>query len=91
MVPLLPHLRSVECRIQVVPQPDVCLVYLAGRLNAAQVPELRRVCADLSGRVRVDLTDLLSADAVGIDALRRLRRDGAELVGVARYLRRWLT
>ena len=81
----------MECRIQVVPQPDICLVYLAGRLNAAQVPELRQVCADVTGRIRVDLSDLLSADAVGIDALRRLRRDGAELVGVARYLRRWLT
>jgi hypothetical protein len=67
-----------------------CTVLLAGRLNAAQVPELRAVCANASGRVRIDLTDLVSADAVGIDALRRLRGDGVELVGVARYLRRSL-
>jgi hypothetical protein len=40
--------------------------------------------------VRIDLTDLLSADAVGLDALRRLRIDGAQLVGVAQYLRDWL-
>ena len=64
---------------------------LAGRLQAAQVHELRSICATAIGRIRIDLTDLLSADPVGVDALRRLRRDGAELVGVARYLRRSLT
>ena len=80
----------MECRIQVEPGPDQCTVHLAGRLNAAQVPELRRVCDTATGHVRIDLTDLLSADPVGLDALKRLRRAGAELVGIARYLRRSL-
>jgi anti-anti-sigma regulatory factor len=80
----------MECRIQVVQGPDGCTVYLAGRFNAAQVPELRGICAAATGHVKIDLTDLLSADAVGIDALRRLHSMGAELTGVARYLRRWL-
>jgi len=65
-------------------------VYLAGRLDAAQVPELRSACALAGGRVRIDLSDLVSADDVGLDALRRLRAEGTELVGVAPYLRRWL-
>jgi len=52
---------------------------------------MRGVCAAASGRLRIDLNDLLSADAVGLDALRRLRDDGAQLVRVAHYLRRWLT
>lgn len=65
-------------------------MYLAGRLKAEQVHELRGICAGVEGTIYIDLTDLLSADAVGIDALRRLRHDGAELVGVAQYLRRWL-
>ena len=90
MVPLLPDVRLVECRIQVVHEADCCTVHLAGRLNAAQVPELSHVCADAAGRLRLDLTDLLSADPVGIDALRRLRRSGADFVGTARYLRRML-
>jgi anti-anti-sigma regulatory factor len=80
----------VDCRIDVVTEPDRCTVQLAGRLKAAQVPELRHVCATAAGRLRIDLTDLLSADAVGLDALRQLRRSGAELVGAARYLRQWL-
>jgi len=80
----------VECRIQVVHEADACTVYLAGCLKAEQVHELRLVCAAATGTVRIDLSDLLSADAVGIDALRRLQHDGAELVGVAQYLRRSL-
>jgi anti-anti-sigma regulatory factor len=76
--------------MQITPGPNRCIVHLAGHLNAAQVPELRRVCDTAAGPVRIDLTDLLSADAVGLDALRRLRRAGAELVGIARYLRRSL-
>jgi anti-anti-sigma regulatory factor len=80
----------VECRIQVVHQDDGCTVLLAGRLKAAQVHDLRGICATVRGRIRIDLSDLLSADAVGLDALRRLRHDGAELVGVAQYLRRSL-
>jgi hypothetical protein len=79
----------MECRIQVEPRPEECTVYLAGHLKAEQVPELCRVCATAS-RIRIDLTDLLSADPVGIDALRRLGHGGAEFVGVAHYLRRLL-
>ena len=80
----------MDCRIQFEQRPDGCTVRLAGRLNAAQVPELRAICAAATGPIRIDLTDLLSADAVGIDALRRLRTAGAELTGVARYLIQWL-
>jgi anti-anti-sigma regulatory factor len=80
----------MECRIQVVQRPERCTLHLAGRLNAARVPELRAICAAAAGQLRIDLTDLVSADAVGIDALRRLRREGAELKGVPHYLRRSL-
>jgi hypothetical protein len=90
LVPVLPATALVECRILIAQQPDGCVVQLAGCLKAAQVHELRRVCDGFSGRLRIDLSDLLSADAVGIDALRRLRRDGAEFMGVAQYLNRWL-
>lgn len=80
----------MECRIQVQQHADGCTIQLAGRLNAEQVYELQSVCAAATGRVRIDLTDLLSADPVGLDALRRLRVAGAEITGEARYLRRWV-
>ena len=80
----------MECRIQVEDRSEACTVSLAGHLRAEQVPELCRVCGTATGRIRIDLSDLVSADAVGVDALRRLGRGGAELVGVAHYLRRLL-
>ncbi len=35
----------------------------------------------------MELDDLISADAVGIDALLRIEQQGAELVGLPEYLR----
>jgi hypothetical protein len=80
----------MECRILVQQHVDGCTIQLAGRLNAAQVHELQSVCAGATGKLKIDLTDLLSADPVGLDALRRLRVAGAEIVGAARYLCRWV-
>lgn len=80
----------MDCRIQVIQQQQQRTVRLAGRLNEVEVYELFSACAGATGRLQIDLTDLLSADPVGLDALRRLRGDGAELVGVPQYLRDWL-
>ncbi len=66
---------------------DNCTIHVAGYLAGAHVRDLLRVCAEASGHLRIDLTDLLSVDARGVDALRRLGRNGAELLGVAQYLR----
>jgi anti-anti-sigma regulatory factor len=74
----------------VVQVADGCTVYLAGRLAEAQACELRRVCAEATGPVSLDLTDLVSLDAVGVDMLRRLRDEGAAIVGVAEYLKQKL-
>lgn len=62
------------------------LVRLAGRLSGAQVPDLLQACASGHGSVRLDLTDLLSADPVGLEALRRLSEKGADLIGVPEYI-----
>lgn len=69
-----------------VQEPDRFLVRLAGRLDEAHVPDLLRACADTTGSVQIDLADLVSADAVGIDALHRLRTTGVSLIGVPAYI-----
>ena len=75
------------CQIHVVQDSQQRTVHLAGGLSAEQVGELLRACADAKGRLQIDLTDLLSLDAAGFDALQRLIGSGAELVGVDQYLR----
>ena len=75
----------MDCWIGVVQEVDFRVVRLAGQLSGAQVPELLKACADAS-HVRLDLSDLVSADMAGIDALRRVRANGADLVSVPGYI-----
>ena len=76
----------MDCWIGVVKQTDRLVIKLAGRLSAAQVPELLTACGDDTG-LELELTDLVSADAAGIEAIQRLRGKGATLVGVPGYIR----
>ena len=67
--------HAVDCWIGVVQEADRRIVRLAGRLSVAQVPELLEACAEALP-IELDLADLVSADAAGIEALQRLRRPG---------------
>jgi hypothetical protein len=75
----------VDCWIGVVTEVDRRVVRLAGRLSVAQVPELLTACAE-GGPLELDLSDLVSADVAGIEALRRVRARGATLVGTPGYI-----
>jgi hypothetical protein len=77
---------AVQCRIQVVDENEARVVHVAGRLADAQVPDLLIACSEAPRPVRVDLSELSSADAIAIEALSRLRDGGAELLGVPRYI-----
>jgi hypothetical protein len=76
----------VWCRIQLKPDGGRFVVHLAGHLSEAQVPELLAACAEATHPI-VELDELVSADAVGLDALVRIEQHGAELVGLLEYLR----
>lgn len=58
-----------------------------GRLDGEGVTELERVVASLPGPLRLELTDLRSADEAGLEALRALRDRGICLTGTSEYLR----
>ena len=75
----------MDCWIGVVEEANGRLVRLAGRLSVAQVPELLEACAD-SEPLQVDLSELVSVDVTGIEALQRLRDQGAMLIGAPGYL-----
>ena len=79
---------TVDCWIGVVQEDGRRVVRLAGRLGDIQVPELSRACAGTSASTIVlDLTDLLSADAAGIEAIRNLCLAGASVAGVHGYIK----
>ena len=75
----------MDCWIGVVTEVDRRVVRLAGRLSVAQVPELLAACGG-SAALELDLSDLVSADVAGIEALQRVRANGATLVGTAGYI-----
>jgi hypothetical protein len=75
----------VECWIGVFQQTDRRVVRLAGRLSFAQVPELLTACAG-DAPLEIDLTELVSADVAGIEALQRLREQGSRVIGAPGYL-----
>jgi len=77
----------MQCRIHVTQDSSGCTVRLDGLLTGSQAAELFNVCADASQPLRIDLSDLLFVDATGFAAIQRLVARGAELVGVAEYLR----
>jgi hypothetical protein len=51
------------------------------------VPAFLEACATERAGLVIELDELLSADAVGLDALRRLEEQGALLVALPFYLR----
>ena len=76
---------TVDCWIGVVQEIDRRVVRLAGKLSGAQVPELLEACGQSDG-LQLDLSDLVSADVAGIEALQRIRAGGASLTGVPGYI-----
>lgn len=67
--------------------PGQCVVRVVGRLTQDQVPDLLKLCAESDESVvTVDLTDLVSADTVGLQALGRIRAAGTRLTNVSRHL-----
>lgn len=75
----------MDCWIGVVTEADRRIIRLAGRLSVAQVPELLTACGE-HRRLELNLSDLVSADAAGIEALQRVRGKGANLVGTPGYI-----
>ncbi|HMC77110.1 MAG TPA: hypothetical protein VKH34_08250 [Vicinamibacterales bacterium] len=75
----------MDCWIGVETEADRRVVRVAGRLSVAQVPELLSACA-ADGPLALDLSDVVSVDVAGIEALQRVRAQGATLVGAPGYI-----
>jgi hypothetical protein len=82
----LPPGAAVHCRIQLRRENNRVVVHLAGRLAGQEVPELLEACG--SGEPPIlELDELVSADAIGLDALLRIEEGGALLIGLPEYIR----
>ena len=77
---------AVTVLITVVEQVGPRRIHLTGRLTGEEVEALEQAVGDGPGAARLELDDLRSADANGLNALRRLRAEGVELHGVPPHL-----
>jgi anti-anti-sigma regulatory factor len=68
--------------------PGRSVIRVSGALTAAQVPDLLEACAAPAGQVvTLDLADLISADALGLHALRRLITEGVDVIHASPHIR----
>jgi len=77
----------MQCRIDARRKEQRLILHLAGDLTTEYVPVFLEACASEGARLVIELDELLSADAVGLDALRRAEQRGAMLVALPFYLR----
>ena len=72
-------------RITKTTTPSTTTLRIDGRLEDSNVGELRRACEQISGALKLDLSNLQSADDEGIGALLELLNGGAELTAATPY------
>jgi ABC-type transporter Mla MlaB component len=77
----------VTLRISIRDAPSGRILHVEGRLTREEVPELEGVLGAGRTRDRLDLSNLLSVDACGLAALRRLRAAGFEMIGTPTTLK----
>jgi hypothetical protein len=76
----------VQFRAEVNDVGTTRTIRAAGRLGRSEAAELTRLCVDPPEVLRLDLTDVVWADAEGLEALALLEEQGAELVGASPYV-----
>ena len=76
----------MHCQIHVRRENERVVVHLAGRLAGREVPDLFEACTADEPPI-LELDELVSADAIGLDALLRIEEGGALLIGLPEYIR----
>ena len=80
------HFPRVVLRITVESRAPATVIRVDGHLAGDLVAELERACGAASGRVALDLSELQSADSRGVEVIRRLLDDGAELEACSPFI-----
>ncbi len=87
---LRPGGLAITYRIDSSTSGDEVLIRVEGALDGEGAAALRRECRSAGTPVRLDLSGLKSADPDGIEALRALAAQGAELTGASPFILRLL-
>jgi hypothetical protein len=76
----------MQVRIDSKRRGSTTVIFVAGRLSGLGTRELVRACRAVEGQFALDLSNLISAEDEGIEALRRLRREARETKGASPFI-----
>jgi len=77
---------NMTIRIDVNTEGPEVVVYLAGRLCGDASEQLRDTCDAINGALVLDLSKLLFTDDAGIDVLRVITEQGAQIRGASQFI-----
>lgn len=82
----MPFKFGMNIRVVRFSEDQRTVLNIAGRLQSVDVSALDKEIRSVEGPLTLDLSELMSADQAGIERLRELQADGAELRSASRYL-----
>lgn len=77
-------------RIETSERRDLVTLALSGRIQAEDLPELKRVVESYSKPVVLDLTGIKLVDREAITFLSNFERDNATITNCPPYIREWI-
>jgi anti-anti-sigma regulatory factor len=77
-------------RVTTLDGKTMTTIRVEGQLTSDGVPDVKSACESANPPMRLDLSDLRSADSDGIRALQLLAEAGAELHGASPYINQLL-
>ena len=81
------YLPVMDIRIDIETKGPDDVVHVSGRLVVSSIKQLAGVCEPLEGNFVLDLSELVFADAAGIDVIRSLREKGADISGMSSFIK----
>ena len=76
----------MNVRIEKMSSGAGTVIQVAGELRGRGVVELERLCRETLGPFTLDLTNLRSLEAVGVELIRQLAAQGVKMTGVNPYV-----
>jgi ABC-type transporter Mla MlaB component len=77
-------------RIETSERRDLVTLALSGRIQAEDLPELKRVMQSYSKPLVLDLTGVKLIDRDAVRFLAKLETDNATITNCSRYIREWI-
>jgi anti-anti-sigma regulatory factor len=73
-------------RINIEPEGSVTVLQVAGQLDRASVAQFTEVIESIEGNITMDLSELIFADDVGVDAIRRVKEKLSDIRGASVFI-----